>query len=106
MVRNGHGYKGAQEYYCHDRQSYGTLQAQRAYDERTRSQVKRAVLERITLRGRERLFGLSRRTEAAWIADWAAQLPPLETTLADTQLDDVLELELYHAVPIVELDAQ
>lgn len=93
MVRNGHDYKGAQKYCCHDCQSYGTLQAQRGYDERTRSQVKRAVLERISLRGVERLFGLSRRTVAAWIADWAAQLPPLETTLADAQLDDVLELD-------------
>jgi len=50
MVRNGHDYKGAQKYYCHDCQSYGTLQAQRGYDERTRSQVKRAVLERISFR--------------------------------------------------------
>ena len=50
MVRNGHDYKGAQEYYCHDCQSYGTLQVQRGYDERMRSQVKRAVLERISLR--------------------------------------------------------
>ncbi|MFC2053149.1 hypothetical protein ACFLV7_02460 [Chloroflexota bacterium] len=67
MVRNGHDYKGAQKYCCHDCQSYGTLQAQRGYDERTRSQVKRAVLERISLRRVERLFGLSRRTVAAWI---------------------------------------
>ena len=59
MVRNGHDYKGAQKYHCHDCQSYGTLQAQRGYDERTRSQVKRAVLERISLRGVERLYGLS-----------------------------------------------
>ncbi len=25
MVRNGHDYKGAQKYYCHDCQSYGTF---------------------------------------------------------------------------------
>ena len=31
MVRNGHDYKGAQKYYCHDCQSYGSLQAQRGY---------------------------------------------------------------------------
>ncbi len=76
QVRNGHDYRGAQECYCHACQSYGTLQAQRGYDERTPSQVKRAVLERISLRRVERLFGLLRRTVAAWIADWAAQLPP------------------------------
>jgi hypothetical protein len=33
----------------------------------TRTQVKRAVLERISWRGIERLFGLSRRTVADWI---------------------------------------
>ncbi len=43
MVKNGHDYKGAQKYYCQNCASYGTLNAQRGYDERTRAQVKRAV---------------------------------------------------------------
>jgi IS1 family transposase len=93
MVRNGHDYKGDQKYHCKSCASYGTLQAQRGYDEHTREQVKRAVLERISLRGIERLFGLSRRTVLKWIAHWAEDLPPLETTLATAQLDDVLELD-------------
>ncbi len=93
LVRNGHDYKGDQKYHGKACRSYGTLHAQRGYDERTYAQVKQAVLERISLRGIERLFGLSRRTVADWIEYWADQLPPLETTLADAQVEDVLELD-------------
>jgi IS1 family transposase len=93
MVKNGHDYKGAQKYFCQNCASYGTLNAQRGYDERTRAQVKRAVLERISLRGIERLFGVSRRTVAHWIEDWADHLPPLADTLAEARWDDVLELD-------------
>ena len=69
------------------------MHAQPRYDERTRTQVKHAVLERISLRGIERLFGMSRHTVADWIEDWAEHLPPLETTLAAAQVDDMLELD-------------
>jgi insertion element IS1 protein InsB len=93
MVRNGHDYKGDQKYYCKSCASYGTLHPQQRYDERTRRQVKRAVLERISMRGIERLFGLSRHTVADWIEDWAVHLPPLEATLVAAQLEDVLELD-------------
>ena len=93
LVRNGHDYKGAQKYYCKNCDSYGTLNAQHGYNERTRAQVKRAVLERISLRGIERLFGVSRRTVAHWIAGWADHLPPLADTLAEARWDDVLELD-------------
>jgi transposase-like protein len=85
MVRNGHDYKGDQKYYCKTCASYGTLHAQQRYDERTHDQVKRAVLERISLRGIERSFGISRRTVADWIEDWADHLPSLDTTLAGAQ---------------------
>ena len=93
LVRNGHDYKGDQKYHCNSCGRYGTLQAQRGHTEQTRQQVKRAVLERLSLRGIERLFGLSRRTVLAWIEQWTDRLPPLETTLATAQLDDVLELD-------------
>lgn len=93
LVKNGHDYKGDQKYHCKNCQRYGTLQAQRGYDAHTRNQVKRAVLDRISLRGIERLFDISRRTVAAWIVRWADQLPPLESTLMKAQLDDVLELD-------------
>jgi insertion element IS1 protein InsB len=93
LVRNGHDYKGDQKYHCKSCASYGTLHVQPRYDERMRTQVKRAVVDRISLRGIERLFGLSRRTVADWIESWAEHLPPLETTLVTAQAEDVLELD-------------
>jgi insertion element IS1 protein InsB len=93
VVRNGHDYKGDPKYHCKSCARYGTLHTQRGYAERLRTQVKRAVLERISLRGIERLFGLSRRPVAAWMKPWAEHLPPLETTLAEAQVDEVLEMD-------------
>jgi transposase-like protein len=93
MVKNGHDYKGAQQYHCTTCHSYGTLHAQRGYGEPTRTQAKRAVLERVSGRGVERVLGLSRRTLARWLEGWAEQLPPLEETLAEARWDDVLELD-------------
>ncbi|NLF74572.1 MAG: IS1 family transposase [Chloroflexi bacterium] len=92
-MRNGHDYKGDQKYHCKSCALYGTLHAQPRYDECLRTQVKRAVLERLSLRGIERLFGLSRRIVADWIEGWAEHLPPLETTLAAAEAEDVLELD-------------
>jgi IS1 family transposase len=93
MVKNGHDYKGAQKYHCKGCGSYGTLQAQRCYPEAVRAQVKRAVLERVSLRGIERLFGLSRRTVSRWLPTWVEHLPALPTTLLPAQPEDVLELD-------------
>ncbi len=93
LVRNGHDYKGDQKYHCNSCGRYGTLRAQRGHDERLQKQVKRAVLERISLRGIERLFGISRRTVLTWIEQWVDHLPALEMTLAAAQLNDVLELD-------------
>ncbi len=64
MVKNGHDYRGAQKYHCQNCGGYDTLDAQSGYDERTRAQVKHAVLDRLSLRGIERLFGISPRTVA------------------------------------------
>lgn len=93
LVKNGHDYKGSQKYHCKTCESYGTVHTQPRYDERMRTQVKRAVLDRISLRGIERLFGLSRRTVADWIEVWAEHLPPRETTSAAAQAEDVLALD-------------
>ena len=93
LVKNGHDYKGAQKYACKQCGRYGTLQAQRGYAEPVRGAVQRALLERISLRGLERVWGVSRRTIAQWLEAWATQLPPLEATLAAAQVEDVLELD-------------
>jgi IS1 family transposase/transposase-like protein len=93
LVKNGHDYKGAQKYACKACGRYGTVQAQRGHGETVRKQVQRAVLERVSWRGLERLLGISRRTVANWVEAWASVLPPLEETLAEAHLEDVLELD-------------
>jgi IS1 family transposase/transposase-like protein len=93
IVRNGHDYKGSQKYHCKDCGRYGTLEAQSGYAPAIREQVKQAVLERVSWRGIERLWGISRHTLAAWLASWVEQLPPLDATLVEAQLEDVLELD-------------
>src|SRR5512145_2825073 len=89
LVKNGHDYKGSQKYACKQCGRYGTLQAQRGYSEPQRAQVQQAVLERVSLRGLERLLGISRQTIARWSEAWAAQLPPLEDILLEARLEDV-----------------
>ena len=93
LVKNGHDYKGDQKYHCKTCGGYGTLDAQRGYAEPTRQQVKRALLERVSLRAIQRLWGVSRQTLAVWMEGWVAQLPPLEATLVEAQGEDVLELD-------------
>jgi len=93
LVKNGHDYKGAQKFHCKACHRYGTLRAQRGYDQQTRSQVRRTLLERVSLRGIERIFGVSRRTVAAWLVAWSEQLPPLAHTLCKAHWDDVLEMD-------------
>lgn len=93
MVRNGHDYKSAQKYHCKACKAYGTLGAQTGYGKTQQDQVKRAILERPSLRGIERIFRISRRTVARWIEKWAEALPDLVDTLLDARTDDVLELD-------------
>ncbi len=93
MVKNGHDYKGAQKYHCKTCGGYGTLQAQPGYSGQVEEQGKRAFMERVSLRGIERIFELSRRTVSRWLERWASQLPPLSDTLVPARPDDVLELD-------------
>jgi insertion element IS1 protein InsB len=93
LVKNGHDYKGAQKYHCKGRGRYGTLQAQTGYSTRVREQVKGAVLERVSLRGIERIFGLSRRTVSRWLVHWIRQVPAVAATLLPAEAEDVLELD-------------
>ena len=93
LVRNGHDYKGSQKYQCKDCGRYGTLNAQRGYDAATQAQARRGMLERVSLRGLERLLCLSRRTLRRWMAGWIDDLPALETSLLPADIEDVLELD-------------
>lgn len=93
LVKNGHDYKGAQKYHCKSCGRYGTLQAQTGYSTRVREQVKGAVLERVSLRGIERIFGLSRRTVSRWLVHWIRQVPAVAATLLPAEAEDELELD-------------
>ncbi len=93
LVKNGHDYKGAQKYHCKTCGRYGTLQAQSGYAMKVRNQVKRALLERLSLRGIERVFGLSRRTVSRWLRQWMTQVSSIGASVVPAQRDDVLELD-------------
>jgi insertion element IS1 protein InsB len=93
MIRNGHDYKGDQKYHCKSCYAYGTLDAQAGHSEPVKTQVRRALLERASLRGIERIFRISRRTLARWVENWAEALPDLAQTLLPAHLDDVLGLD-------------
>ncbi len=93
LVRNGHDYKGSPKYRCKDCNRYGTVDAQKGYSPQVRNQVKRGVLERVSLRGLERIVGVSRRTIRRWLSHWIEAVPPLEPTLMPAEWDDVLELD-------------
>ncbi len=93
LVRNGHDYKGAQKFHCKACGRYGTVNAQTGYADTTRRVIQRAVRERLSLRGIERTFGISRRTVSRWLRGWIVQVPPLHESLVEAQPDDVLELD-------------
>jgi transposase-like protein len=93
IARNGHDYKGSQKYHCKDCGRYGTLNAQQGYDASIQAQVKRGVLERLSLRGMERMVSISRRTIHRWLTRWIEAVPPVETSLVPANREDVLELD-------------
>ena len=51
------------------------------------------MLERVSLRGLERLLGVSRRTTQRWLVGWIKDLPPVESSLLPAEIEDVLELD-------------
>jgi len=93
LVKNGRDYKGDQKFHCKSCDRYGTLQAQKGYSARRREQVKRAVLERVSLRGIGRIFKMSRHTVSQWLQDWLKDQAPISQTLLPADAADVLELD-------------
>ena len=49
--------------------------------------------ERSSLRGVERIFGISRQTISSWLVEHISQLPPFRSTLLPAENTDVLELD-------------
>lgn len=93
IIKNGHDYKGAQKFHCKACSSYGTLDKKGASAQTKRQQVMDAYCERVSMRGIERVFGVSRYYLARWLLETAANLSPLSATLLKWQSGDVLELD-------------
>ena len=93
LVKNGHDYKGSQKYHCKNCNRYGTVQAQKGYSQSQQIQVKRAVLERSSLRGIARIFKMSRHTISRWLQIWLKQVPTISNSLLPAEVEDVLELD-------------
>ena len=93
IVKNGKDYKGAQKYKCNDCLSYGTLEAKARYSESFKDMVIRAYLERMSMWGIYRTFGVHPDTLVRWLIERAEILPEISETLAQAQPNDVLELD-------------
>ena len=94
IVRNGHNAYGNQQYHCHDCGDYRVLEPKSSdYSEEERQEIYRACHERVSMRGLERIFGVSRATVYNWLAQLIRDLPNMRDTLLSSQADDVLEFD-------------
>ena len=72
---------------------YRVLEPTEKHSAEKRRQVLRAALERVSLRGIERIFKVCRQTVARWIRAYLKQLPVLTDTLLLYEVGDVLEID-------------
>ena len=93
IVKHGRNRRGNQQYLCKDCRASGVLQPHQRYTPEDREQILRAYQERPSMRGIERIFGVSRRTLAQWIKKKLRILPSLPSTLQPAQPDDTLEVD-------------
>lgn len=93
IVKNGKDYKGNQKYHCHTCNAYGTLPAHQNKVFPIREWVLRTWRERASMRGIERIFGVTRQVLARWLVEKVSKLPELVKTLLPACSDDVLELD-------------
>jgi len=93
IIRNGTNKCGNPQYHCKDCGVYRVLEPKVKHPEATRQAVLRAALERVSLRGIERIFDVCRQTVVQWIKDHVWTQPLLVETLATYQVGDVLEID-------------
>lgn len=67
IVKNGHNGSGSQEYWCKDCGKRCVLVPQRGYSEAQKEQILAAYHERPSMRGIQRIFGVSPQTLANWL---------------------------------------
>ena len=93
IVKNGTNRCGSQQYHCKACGVYRVLTPKERYSAQTRQTVLRLVLERASLRGLGRVFGLWHGTILRWLKRWIKTLPAFSQSLLPAQADDVLELD-------------
>ncbi len=67
IVKNGHNSSGSQQYWCKDCNKHLVLNPQRGYSESVKEQIIAAYHERPSMRGMQRIFGVSPNTLASWL---------------------------------------
>ena len=93
IVRNGTDYKDDQKFYCHECDSYGTLNPSQKYTVEQKETIMQTYQERASMGGIRRIFGVVQRTLTRWLAEAATQLGKLAETLVSAQSKEVLELD-------------
>ena len=93
IIKNGTNKCGKPQYHCKDCGVYRVLEPTEKHSAEKRRQVLRAALERVSLRGIERIFKVCRQTVARWIRAYLKQLPVLTDTLLLYEVGDVLEID-------------
>ena len=67
IVKNGHSAQGHQQYWCKNCGKRTALELRPRYREEKKDQIIADYYERSSMRGVERIFGVSRLTLAAWL---------------------------------------
>ncbi len=93
LVKNGHNRVDSQQAHCKNCLAYFVLEPKISYTKTTIRTILKAYLERCSLRGLERVFGVTRHTVAKWLVAFIRGLPALRSTLQSARSDDVLEVD-------------
>ena len=75
IVKNGHNAQGQQQYWCKECGKRAVLELRPRYTEEEKEQIIADYYERASMRGVERVFGVSRQTLAAWLKKKATAAP-------------------------------
>jgi transposase-like protein len=67
IVKNGHNGSGSPQYKCKDCGKYCVLEPKRGYSKAKKEEILAAYHERPSMRGIQRIFGVSPQTLATWL---------------------------------------
>jgi insertion element IS1 protein InsB len=93
IVKNGTNKCGSQQYQCKTCGVYRVMTPKERHSSWTKLLVLRLLMERVSLRGIERVAQVGRETILDRLEAWVKRLPRLSQTLRPMQAGDVLELD-------------